>query len=298
MGHSPLQSIHMTEKDSIKVVDKVNDMQTLSNSVRKGGRIISFVPTMGALHEGHISLIRKAKEKGEFLIVSIFVNPTQFSPGEDYRTYPRNIKKDAQKCRKEKVDFIFYPGAKKIYPENHLAYVEVAKLSKILEGKFRPTHFKGVTTIVLKLFNIIMPDKAYFGLKDYQQYIIIKKMVENLNLCVILLGMPLVRKKDGLAMSSRNKYLNKKEREDALLLSKALFHAKDLIKKGEKRSKIIIKEIYKILVTGAFIKKKDIDYVSIIHPDTLDEMSYLNNHCVIALAVRIGRTRLIDNIII
>ncbi len=282
----------------MQIIKNIEKMQTAIKALKLRKKEIGFVPTMGALHEGHLSLVRQAHKDNDIVVVSIFVNPAQFSPAEDYKTYPGTLKMDAEKCRKEKVDFIFFPDAKMIYPEDYLTYVEVEELSKILEGKFRSTHFKGVTTIVLKLFNIIMPDRAYFGLKDYQQYIIIKKMLENLNICAILLGMPVVREKDGLALSSRNEYLTKKEREDALLLSKALFYARDLVLKGERNCKNIIKEIYRILLKGKLIKKKNIDYVSIIHPQALKEMSSVDQHCVIVLAVRIGRTRLIDNIII
>jgi len=282
----------------MEIIRSIKKMQQIAVNLKLKKKKIGLVPTMGALHEAHMTLIRAAKKENDIVIVSIFVNPAQFGPNEDYKTYPRTLNQDAEKCKKEKVDYIFHPDADKMYVKTHQTYVEVEKLSSILEGKFRPTHFKGVTTIVLKLLNITMPDRAYFGLKDYQQYVIIKKMLENLNICGIIKGMPLVREKDGLAMSSRNRYLSAEERKDALLISKALFFAKNLIKKGRKDSKTIIKEIYNILLKGKLIKTKNIDYVSIIHPDTLQEMKLIKGKCVIVLAIRIGKARLIDNIIV
>ncbi len=282
----------------MKIIKNPTKIHKILKALKSKGKSIGFVPTMGALHEGHMSLVRQAKKDNDIAVVSIFVNPAQFGPNEDYNNYPRLFKQDCEKCRKERVDFIFYPDVKDIYPDDYQTYVEVTEMSKLLCGKSRPIHFKGVTTIVLKLFNIIIPDRAYFGLKDYQQYIIIKKMLENLDLCIILLGMPLVREKDGLAISSRNKYLSKDQRDDALLLSKSLFQARNLIKKGVLKSGDIKKEIYKILLKGKFVKKENIDYISIIHPDNLKEIKIIKKHCVIALALRIGRTRLIDNIII
>ena len=282
----------------MNIIKNPTKIHKILKSLKLKGKSIGFVPTMGALHEGHMSLVRQAVKDNDITVVSIFVNPAQFGPNEDYKNYPRVFKQDCEKCRKEGVDFIFYPDAKDIYPDDYQTYVEVTEMSKLLCGRSRPIHFKGVTTIVLKLFNIVIPDRAYFGLKDYQQYIIIKKMLENLNLCIILLGMPLVREKDGLAISSRNKYLSKDQRDDALLLSKSLFHARNLINKGVCKSGDIKKGIYKILLKGKFIKRKNIDYISIIHPDNLKEIKIIKKHCVIVIALRIGRTRLLDNIII
>ncbi len=279
----------------IKIPDKIYRKIKL---LKLKNKKIGFIPTMGALHKGHLSLIRQARKENDIVIVSIFINPTQFAQEEDYKSYPRVKKQDTEKCKKEKVDFIFYPDEKMIYPDGYLTYVEVSGLSDLLCGRFRGNHFKGVTTIVLKLLNIVDPDIAYFGLKDYQQYIIIKKMVHDLNFNIKIKGMPLIRQPDGMAMSSRNKYLNNEERSDALLLSQSLFHAKKLIKNGEKNIKKLKKDIYRILLSGRFIKKRNIDYISFIHPDTLEDLKDMDKHCVIALAVRIGRSRLIDNIII
>ncbi len=282
----------------MQIIININKMHNTIKALKFKGKKIGLVPTMGDLHEGHFSLIRQARKDNSIVVVSIFVNPAQFGPNEDYKKYPRNLEDDRKKCRKERVDYIFYPDVKDIYPEDYLTFVEVTELSKHLCGKYRPVHFRGVTTIVLRLFNIIIPDTAYFGLKDYQQYIIIKKMVENLNICIIIYGIPLVREKNGLALSSRNRQLNKDQRNDALLLSGSLFHARDMIEKGIKDCKKIKEEIYKILLKGKFIRKKNIDYVSVVHPDNLNELKTIKKHCVIALAVRIGTARLIDNIII
>ncbi len=261
-------------------------------------RKIGFVPTMGALHDGHFLLIKRARIENDIVVVSIFVNPKQFEPGEDFNTYPKPKKEDIEKCKKAKVDIVFYPKADFIYPYDYLTYVNVSDISKVLCGKFRPNHFKGVATIVLKLFNIIIPDIAYFGLKDYQQYIIIKKMVNDLNLHIKIKGMPIIREKDGIAMSSRNKYLNNEERQEALLISKSLFYIKKRIKSGEKRVNRLIKEIYRFLLSGRLIKRRHIDYISIVDPDNLGVLNTIDKHCVVAIAVKVGKARLIDNIII
>jgi len=267
---------------------------TISN-LKSRKKKIGFVPTMGALHKGHLSLIEKARKENDIVVVSIFVNPTQFGPNEDYERYPRPFKEDVKKCSECKVDFIFYPSVKDMYPEGFLTYVEVTRLSNILCGAFRPGHFRGVTTVVLKLFNIIQPDIAYFGLKDYQQYIIIKKMAKDLNMDIKIKGLPIIRDKDGLALSSRNQYLSADERKDALLLYKSLMEAKKMILSGEVNSSKIKKRIYKILLSGKYIRKKNIDYVAIIHPESLEKLDIIDKQCVIALAVRIGKARLIDN---
>ncbi len=292
MGLSPLQSIHMTEKDSIKVVDKVNDMQTLSNSVRKGGRIISFVPTMGALHEGHISLIRKAKEKGEFLIVSIFVNPTQFGLNEDYKKYSRDLEGDLKKINEIGVDVVFLPDVNEIYPDGFETYVEVEELQKPLCGQFRPGHFKGVATIVLKLFNIVKPDIAIFGEKDYQQLIIIQKMVRDLHLEIEIIGLPIIREDDGLALSSRNTYLSKKERKHAKALSEALREITKSFDQGHNDVKDLIQRGRDILNKSLIY---DIDYLEIRNGRTLESKEEAQSGDLVAVAAKVGNARLIDN---
>jgi len=258
---------------------------------KKKGKTIGFVPTMGALHKGHISLIKKCKNLCDFLVVSIFVNPTQFGPKEDFKAYPRDFKKDKKICEEQGVDLIFYPRVKDMYPEGFETYVEVEKLPQHLCGLFRPGHFRGVATVVLKLFNIIQPDVAVFGKKDYQQLRVIEKMVRDLNVPVKIVGGQTVREKDGLAMSSRNWYLNEDERKRATLLRKALLHGKKLLLQGRK-PQVVKTEMRKIL------KKANgkIDYISICDRFTLDEIKEFKKDCLIAVAVKIGRARLIDNI--
>jgi len=280
----------------MKVIRKAKQMQREMKNLKCQGKKIGFIPTMGALHEGHLSLIRKARLETEIVVVSIFVNPTQFGKGEDYKEYPREFKSDKKKCEMAGVDYIFYPEVEEMYPKPYYTYVEVEKLQEPLCGKFRPGHFRGVATIVIKLFNIVMPDIAYFGFKDYQQYVIIKQMVKDLNIPVKIKGVPIVREKDGLAMSSRNKYLTPEERKEATLLYKSLLKARELIKKGERNPSRIKNEIKKILLSGKIINSEKIDYISIVDPVTLEELKKVDRECIIALAVRIGKARLIDNI--
>jgi pantoate--beta-alanine ligase len=258
-------------------------------------RTIGFVPTMGALHEGHLSLIRKARRENDIVVVSIFVNPTQFGPKEDFKRYPRPIRKDIVSCRKEKVDFIFYPKVKDLYAQGFKTFVTVEQFSNILCGKSRAGHFRGVATVVTKLFNIVNPDIAYFGQKDAQQAIIIKRLVCDLNIPVKIKVMPIIREKDGLALSSRNIYLNQQERKDALVLSRSLNLAKDLLKEGERDAARIINSMRKLIKQR---KPAKIDYISIVDPKDLKPVKRILNGCLIALAVWMGKTRLIDNIII
>ena len=206
----------------MKIIHSINQMASVSKRLRADGQAIGFVPTMGALHEGHLSLMRKARKENDVVVVSIFVNPIQFGPQEDYRRYPRNLRQDARLCSKEGVGIIFYPQAKDIYPQGYKTYVDVEDLSKVLCGKFRPGHFSGVATVVTKLFNIVNPDIAYFGQKDAQQAIIIQRMAKDLNMPIKIKVMPTVREKDDLALSSRNAYLSKSERKDAAVLYQAL----------------------------------------------------------------------------
>jgi len=279
----------------IKVIKSVELMRNLSNSLRKKGLSIGFVPTMGYLHDGHLSLVKEAKRQNDIVVVSIFVNPTQFGPGEDLKKYPRDLKKDLKMLSKYKVDVVFRPGAGEMYPDGYKTYVEVKGLSDKLCGASRPGHFKGVTTIVAKLFNIVKPDAAYFGEKDYQQQVIIKKMVKDLNMGVKIVSMPTVREADGLAMSSRNKYLSKDERAKALVISKALKFAKVLAGSGVKSSARVKAAMTKLMKTAKGLR---IDYISICDPETLDEKKAVKGKTLIAAAVYIGKTRLIDNIVI
>jgi pantoate--beta-alanine ligase len=260
--------------------------------LKASGKSVGFVPTMGALHEGHLSLIRQARKENKIVVVSVFVNPSQFAPSEDLKKYPRPLKKDLVLVRKEKVDFVFLPGTKAIYPEGFSTYVNVSGLSETLCGKSRPTHFRGVATIVLKLFNIIQPDAAYFGQKDAQQAIIIRRMAEDLNVPVKIKVMPTIRANDGLALSSRNSYLNKQERIDALVLSRALNLAKLLIKGGAKNSGRIISRMKQLINQK---KSAKIDYIAVVDPADLKPLKQISGNCLVALAVRIGKARLVDN---
>ncbi|MDD4955255.1 MAG: pantoate--beta-alanine ligase [Candidatus Omnitrophica bacterium] len=279
----------------MKVVKDISEARAEIKKARTAGKIVGFIPTMGALHAGHISLVEAAKKQCDFVAVSIFVNPAQFGPDEDFKKYPRVFKSDEKLLQKEKVDLIFYPSASQMYPDNFSTYVEEALLSKPLCGLSRPGHFRGVCTIVAKLFNIITPDIAYFGQKDYQQAMIIKRMAEDLNFSTIVKICPIVRESDGLAMSSRNVYLNPAERKDALVLAEALKLAEKSIKEGQTDAVKIIEEMY-----GFILSKKTarIDYVEIVDAKTLQEVEEIKQKVLIALAVYIGKTRLIDNVVV
>jgi len=283
----------MTEKNSITIVDKIKDMQNLSSSIKNEGRIISLVPTMGALHEGHLSLIRAAKDSGEFIVVSIFVNPTQFGPNEDYKKYIRNLEGDLNKIKEIGVDVVFFPDVNEIYPDGFETYVEVQELQKPLCGQFRPGHFKGVATVVLKLFNIVKPDIAIVGEKDYQQLKIIQKMARDLHLEIEIIGMPIIREYDGLALSSRNAYLDSKEREQANALSEALREIKGRFNQGENDTNNLVQSGRKILKNSSI---KDIDYLEIRNAETLKSKKKAQSGDLVAIAARVGNARLIDNI--
>ncbi len=276
------------------LIRKIKDMKEIVKRLKKEGKTVGFVPTMGYLHEGHISLIRCSKKDNDITVVSIFVNPIQFGKNEDLDRYPRDLDRDTEICKKEGVDYIFYPSADEMYPEGFSTFVEVEGITERLCGAFRPGHFKGVTTVVTKLFNIVQPDRAYFGEKDYQQLKVIQKMVKDLNMDVEVIGCPLVREKDGLALSSRNKYLTSEERKSALYISKALFRAKQMFENGEKDPVKVIDEIRKIISSQPHVK--EIQYVEIVDPEKLTPKKSLEKGDVIAVAVFVGNTRLIDNI--
>lgn len=282
----------MTDTSSILIVNTVKDMQSLSNSARKNGKAISFVPTMGALHEGHLSLMRAAKEKGDFIVVSIFVNPTQFGPNEDFEKYTRDLEGDLKKVEEIGVNAVFFPDVEEIYPDGFETNVEVENLQKPLCGQYRPGHFKGVATVVLKLFNIVKPDIAVFGEKDYQQLQIIKKMVRDLHLEIEIVGMPIIREQDGLALSSRNAYLSKVERKRALALSKSLGEIKKSFNEGTHNSDQLVQLGLKILTESQI---EDIDYLEIRDSNTLEIKEFANKGDIIAVAARLENTRLIDN---
>lgn len=275
----------------------ISELQTTLLPFRNTNRKIVLVPTMGFLHEGHLQLIRRAKELGDVAVVSIFVNPTQFSPTEDFSQYPRDIEMDKQLAEKAGCNVLFIPSNEELYPNGYLTYVDVYEMNSVLEGKFRPTHFRGVTTIVLKLFNIVQPKVALFGQKDAQQSVIVKKMVRDLHLPVTIEILPTVREQDGLAMSSRNVYLTEQQRSDAAVLFQSLQFAKKKIETGETNSHRIINEMKRMIEAK---KETAIDYIEIVDSETLQHLSTIEKGktILIPLAVRFGATRLIDNILI
>ncbi len=276
----------------MKVVEKIDDMRRLRQQLTEP---VGLVPTMGYLHAGHLALVRQARAENSSVVVSIFVNPTQFSLQEDYEKYPRDHVLDLAILEKEKTDIVFMPSVAEIYPEPFNSWVEIGKVTERLEGAARPGHFRGVTTVVAKLFNIVQPTRAYFGQKDAQQAIVIKKMVADLNMNLEIVAVPTVREPDGLAMSSRNAYLNPQERQAALVLYQALSLAQQLWSQGEKDAKRMRQKMV------ALIQKQplaDIDYVSIADTETLEELDVVNPPALVSLAVNIGKTRLIDNIVL
>ena len=279
----------------MKIINEIDKMRVYSRIMKKDSKSIGFVPTMGYLHDGHVSLIKNARKQNDIVILSIFVNPIQFAPGEDYGKYPRDAAKDEEIAKKEGVDVIFYPDKEDMYPNGYSTYVEVENLSDNLCGLSRPGHFKGVTTVVMKLFQIIKPDIAYFGQKDAQQAIVIKKMVNDLNMDIIIKVLPIIREPDGLAMSSRNEYLNKKEKEKATVLYQALKKAEGLFSDGERNSKKIIDSMRDLIKT---VNTAKIDYARIVDMNSLKDVDEIRNEALIALAVFVGKTRLIDNIIV
>lgn len=279
----------------MKIAKTIEDIRMIVSEAGSLGSKIGFIPTMGALHAGHISLIKKATQQTDFVVVSIFVNPTQFGPNEDVDKYPRPFDADIEICKTNGVNAVFAPSAAEMYPQKNLTWVTVEKLSEPLCGKSRPTHFRGVATVCMKLFNIIQPDVAFFGQKDAQQVIIIKRMITDLNMPMRIIVCPIVREEDGLAMSSRNKYLNAKQRKDAPLLYASLQEAELLISGGKRESAFIIEQMKKILNISSQI---EIDYISILDEDSLEEIEEIKGKVLIALALKLGPARLIDNILL
>ncbi|MEO0102900.1 MAG: pantoate--beta-alanine ligase [candidate division WOR-3 bacterium] len=278
----------------MKVVRKIKKMQDIAQEARKRGKIIGFVPTMGYLHEGHLSLVRIAQRKSDLCVVSIFVNPLQFGPKEDFKEYPRDIKRDKRLLEKEGVDIIFCPEEKEMYADDFSTYVKVEGLTEGLCGRSRPGHFQGVTTVVTKLFNCVMPHFSVFGQKDAQQALVIKRMVRDLNLPIKIVIAPTVREKDGLAMSSRNIYLSPKEREEASILYRSLKTAKEMIEKGERNPNVIIGRMREMIEETS----GRIDYIAIVDTRDLKEIDLIKGEVLIALAVYFSKARLIDNIIV
>jgi pantoate--beta-alanine ligase len=276
----------------MRVIESVQEMQRFSESVRLSGKKISFVPTMGYFHEGHLSLMREARQTADQVVVSIYVNPTQFGPKEDFSKYPRNFERDAKMAEEVGVDVIFFPSNSEMYPEEYQTYVHVEKVTQNLCGASRPGHFRGVTTICCKLFNIVKPHRAIFGKKDFQQLAAIRRMVADLNLDMEIVGLSTYREPDGLAMSSRNVYLSKEERISALSLIGALKLARKLYVDGEKNAESVIGKAGKFIQGFPYTQ---IDYLKICNAFTLEDVPEIQENCVMALAVRVGKTRLIDN---
>ncbi len=286
----------------MKIIKSVRSAQIISSRLRSQGKILGFVPTMGYLHDGHISLINIARKKADFVFVSIYVNPLQFSPAEDYKKYPRDLKRDENLCKAAGVDYILYPDNKEMYPDDYLTFVEVENITSILEGAIRPGHFKGVTTVCMKLFNMLNPHFAVFGQKDAQQLAVIKKMVSDLNMGLKIITGETKREPDGLAMSSRNVYLDKEQRNDASVINKALKYGERKISGGYNRDiDFLTHQMYKLIKSRPSVTK--IDYISFNDNRTLKTIKSLKNlkknqELLISLAVRFGKIRLIDNIII
>ena len=272
-----------------KLLNSIEEMSAIRRQIE--GKI-GFVPTMGFLHEGHLSLVREAKNQTEIVIVSIFINPTQFGVNEDLSNYPRNIERDIKLLTNLEVDYIFFPTDKQMYPEGYKTWVNVEKITQVLCGRSRPTHFRGVTTIVAKLMNIIDPDLMFMGEKDFQQLVVLKQMAKDLNFRTKIVGCSILREKDGLALSSRNKYLSIEGREKALCLNKSLLLAQKLFNEGIASSNKIISQVTGLIDENECI----IDYIEVFDPETLVHIPELFSNCRIALAVIVENTRLIDNI--
>ncbi len=279
----------------MEIVKATESVRTLVKAARSAGKKIGFVPTMGDLHIGHISLIEAAAKECDFVVVSIFVNPTQFGEGEDFEKYPRPLEADLDICRKGGVDVVFLPMAEQMYPTKNITWVNVEKLTETLCGESRPGHFRGVATVCAKLFNIVGPDAAFFGAKDAQQAVVIKRMVADLNIPVEIVVCPTVREGEGLAVSSRNKYLTEEQKKDATLIYKSLQKCREMIDAGITDTGQITAEMRKILSQAASIQ---IEYVSIVDAESLQKLDKIIGKVLAAVAVRIGPARLIDNIVV
>jgi len=278
----------------MEVIKTIKEMKEFSSQARRAGKTIAFVPTMGYFHDGHLSLMREGRRRGHLLIISLFVNPTQFGPNEDFKNYPRDFERDSKMAEEVGVDVLFAPEASDMYPLNHQTIVRVEKVTQNLCGRSRPIHFQGVTTVVMMLFEIVMPHVAIFGEKDYQQLVTIQQMVRDLHLSVEVVGMPTVREVDGLAMSSRNAYLLPEERKAALSLYRSLQKAKELLQKGERKADRILHEMKGIFQSEPLVR---IDYVQICDATTLQDVDRIEGDVVVALAAYLGKTRLIDNLV-
>jgi pantoate--beta-alanine ligase len=279
----------------MKICKTIGDMRAVSRAARQSQKRLGFVPTMGALHEGHLSLVRAAKAKCDVVAVSIFVNPLQFGPSEDLAKYPRTFERDRELLEKEAVDILFAPSPEEMYPAGAVTYVTVEGLSEKLCGKSRPGHFRGVTTVVAKLFHIVEPDLAFFGQKDAAQTTIIRRMVRDLNLPIEIVVCPIIREPDGLAMSSRNVYLRPEERKAAPVLNRSLTETKNRFDQGERNAHKLIAAGKRVMAQESRVR---LDYFEIVDPDTLDPVLEVTRSALVAIAALVGNTRLIDNILL
>ena len=279
----------------MRIIKDIQEMHTLSAQWRSEGKTIGLVPTMGYLHEGHLSLIHAAREENDIVVTSIFVNPSQFGPNEDFDRYPRDLAADSAACTEAGVDVIFAPQAAEMYPEGYTTYIDPGAIGQRLCGVTRPIHFRGVCTVVLKLFNIVQPQHAYFGQKDAQQYLILKRMAADLNVDIILHRLPIIREADGLAKSSRNVYLTPEQRAQATVLSAAVKTAEQLYCSGEREAEVILAAMSRQLAQAELAK---VDYLQIVDTDNLLPVQHLDREVLVAMAVYFGDTRLIDNTIL
>jgi pantoate--beta-alanine ligase len=282
------------------IISSASEMTALSKQARHTGKCVGFVPTMGALHQGHLSLVSAARTQCDVVVVSIFVNPTQFGPNEDFAKYPRSLEGDSAMLAAEKADYLFFPAVDEIYPQGATTWVEVEGLSGKLDGISRPGHFRGVTTVVAKLFNIVQPDVAFFGQKDAAQVAVVRKMVRDLKLDVEIVVCPIIRESDGLAMSSRNVYLQGEQRKQALVLSRALQRVQELAAKGEKSTARLLVAGKQAMAEepGFRLNEVRLDYFEIVNPDTLDPVADVTGGALVAVAAFVGSTRLIDNLVL
>ena len=279
----------------MRIIEKVSEMQQQADAWRREGKRIAFVPTMGYLHQGHLDLLRAARRLGDLTLMSIFVNPSQFGPGEDYQSYPRDLDRDIRLATEVGTDVAFVPLPEEVYPEGYQTHVEVTEVTRNLCGRSRPVFLRGVATVVTKLFHIVKPHAAVFGEKDFQQLVTIRRMVRDLNMDVDIVGHPIVRESDGLAMSSRNVYLNAEQRRIALRLNQSLQRARVLVDTGERRAEVLL-AIVKDFLTGDDGVR--IDYVQLCHPETLEDVSLIDGPTLLALAAWVGPARLIDNCVL
>ncbi len=275
-----------------QTVHTIDQLREVIAAVRRAGKTVGLVPTMGALHEGHLSLIRASKAECDCTVVSIFVNPSQFAAGEDLEKYPRTLASDLDALAGCNVDMVFVPAEEDVYGPQHATWVEIGSVAEPLEGKRRPGHFRGVATVVLKLLNMVTPDVAYFGQKDYQQLLVIRRMVEDLDVPVAIHACPTVREPDGLAISSRHAYLSPAGRQRALVLWKSLQLAAELVEQGQRRADVIIERMQEVILSA---EDAEIDYIALVDPETLEPIEKITTRTLAALAVKIDGTRLIDN---